>query len=989
MSAIILISIAVRALALGWAVHLALRFKDRRLWLFVVALAGLALEQVFVGFGGRPSAWLGQVGIRADVLCLTISLILLGSVFCLGRILHEMRARFDQAAHSEARFRDLVEASSDRYWEMDRDLRYVWARESTEKQRAPFVQELIGKTRWEVYEGDPDHDERWRQHRDDLNNRRPFRDLRHPLTGRDGVTRHWSVSGKPVYAADGSFAGYRGTATDITLQVELQEEAEQALRRSEQRLRDFAYAASDWFWETDADLRFTFVSQRTETAARLQAPGMIGKDPGDLDLTETDAGVLKRHLEHLGKHKEIRNFVYSIRQRNGSLRHFRVSGRPLFDEASTFLGYRGVGTDITAEVVAERQRQQAEVRLAKSIEAIPAGFALFDEADRLVICNKEYRGCYEALGVDVRPGIRFDQLVWAAVDNASIGSSQEDAELWARQRLIRRTCPAEGFEFRHNGSRWSEVSDYLLPDGGMITLAYDITDRKLTEEALRVSEQHFRNVVEGSEQGMFIYKGDEFIFANQAYADMLGYTPEEIYALDPPQLAYAPYERERIRQYSDARIRGETAPTSYEVDALRKDGSIITLHHFAKRAEWYGEPVSQVAVVDITDRKRTEEELRESQTKLAKSQQRLLDAIESLNDGFVLHDAEDQMVLSNSKFNDFYELSPELLKHKTLFSDQIRWALANGKLGDARGREEDWLQERISLHRDPKGAFEQRLSDGRWLQVNEIRTKEGGIVGIRTDITRLKQAEEAIRQHEADLAMVQRRSTMGEMAAALAHELNQPLTAVVNYCAGSLRRLEADSMSQDELVEILTTIREQAQRAGDVLRHIGSFVSEGEVSKGLVDINDAIRSVMALLKEELRRNRIEVRLQLSADLPEIHAAEIGIEQVVLNVVKNAIEAMQGVDAAERRLRISTSRRAGGRVMVSVTDSGHGFSATNGETYFEPFVSTKKDGMGMGLAICRSIISALGGRISMRKGRKAGTKVSFLLPSADEAMQDAA
>lgn len=989
MSGIILVSVGVRGLALIWAAHLARRFRDRRLWLFVLALAALALEQIFIGLGALS----GDVAVTAEMLCLAVSLILLGSVFCLGRILHEMRARFDRAAHSEARFRDLVEASSDRYWEMDRDLRFVWARESTEKQRRPYVQEMIGKYRWDLYGGDPEQDEIWRRHRDDLLQRRPFRDFRHALTSRDGVTRHWSVSGKPVYAADGSFTGYRGTATDITAQVEQQEEAEQALRRSEQRLRDFAYAASDWFWETDADLRFTFVAQRTETADRLQAKDLIGKDPGDLDLTETDASVLKRHLKHLGQQKEIRNFVYSMRQRNGSLRHFRVSGRPLFDDAGAFLGYRGVGTDITSEVVAERQRQQAEVRLAKSIEAIPAGFALFDEADRLVICNKEYRECYEALGVDVRPGIRFDQLIWAAVDSASIGSSQEDAELWARQRLIRRTCPAESFQFRRNGSHWSEVSDYLLPDGGMITLAHDITDRKLTEEALRISEQHFRNVVEGSEQGMFIYKGEEFIFVNQAYADMLGYTPEEIYALDPPQLAYAPYERERVRQYSEARVRGDTVPTSYEVDALRKDGSIITLHHFAKRAEWYGEPVSQVAVVDITDRKRTEEELRESRAKLAKSQQRLLDAIESLNDGFALYDADDQLVLCNSKFNDFYDLSPELLKPKTLFGDQIRWALSTGKIGDARGREEEWLQERISLHRDPQGAFEQRLGDGRWLQVNEIRTKEGGIVGIRTDITRLKQAEEAIRQHEADLAMVQRRSTMGEMAAALAHELNQPLTAVVNYCAGSLRRLEAGRMTQNELVEILSTIRDQAQRAGDVLRHIGSFVSEGEVTKGLVDINEAIRSVVTLLKEELRRNRIDVKLQLAADLPPVHAAEIGIEQVVLNVVKNAIEAMQDVPAAERRLRISTSSRAGSRagsrVMVSVSDSGRGFTATSGETYFEPFVSTKKDGMGMGLAICRSIISALGGRISMRKGRKTGTKVSFLLPGADEAMQDAA
>ena len=182
----------------------------------------------------------------------------------------------------------------------------------------------------------------------------------------------------------------------------------------------------------------------------------------------------------------------------------------------------------------------------------------------------------------------------------------------------------------------------------------------------------------------------------------------------------------------------------------------------------------------------------------------------------------------------------------------------------------------------------------------------------------------------------------------------------------------------------------KAQRASDILRHIGGFVTEGEADKTMVDVNDAIRRVMTLLEGELQRNRIEVKLRLGNDLPKVHAAQIGIEQVVLNIAKNAIEAMQDVPASDRTLKISTSKRAPGRIAVAVSDSGRSFAAAKSEAYFEPFISTKKDGMGMGLAICRSIISALGGKIRMKKNRKAqGTTVSFALPTAGEAMKDAA
>ena len=250
MSGIVLVCLAIRLGSLALAFYLLHRLRDWRVGLLSLAVAALVLELGLPVLQGASPAGNGMV-------CLFASLGIFGAVALLGWMLLDLRNRGREATRSEERFRDLVEASSDRYWEMDQDLRFVWARESTEKQRTPFVGELIGKTRWELYKGDPAKDESWAQHKADLLARRPFRDFRHSLTGGDGKTRFWSVSGKPVYDVEGNFAGYRGTASDITEQVELQQHAENALRDSEKRLRDFAGVASDLFWETGPDLNFT------------------------------------------------------------------------------------------------------------------------------------------------------------------------------------------------------------------------------------------------------------------------------------------------------------------------------------------------------------------------------------------------------------------------------------------------------------------------------------------------------------------------------------------------------------------------------------------------------------------------------------------------------------------------------------------------------------------------------------------------------------
>jgi two-component system sensor histidine kinase DctS len=256
--------------------------------------------------------------------------------------------------------------------------------------------------------------------------------------------------------------------------------------------------------------------------------------------------------------------------------------------------------------------------------------------------------------------------------------------------------------------------------------------------------------------------------------------------------------------------------------------------------------------------------------------------------------------------------------------------------------------------------------------------RQTGWMGSVLDITERKRAEELARQQQEKLQFTARLVTMGEMASTLAHEINQPLSAIASYTAGCLNRLEASDLSREELREALSKLASQAQRAGRIIRRVYDFVRRSAPQRAPCDINTAIEESIGLMEADARKRGVRIVTELAEGLPQLSADRVMLEQVLLNLMRNGIDAMGESAARERQLTVATARGEDA-VLVSVADRGAGITAEAAQHLFEPFFSTKPEGMGMGLNICRSIVEFHQGRLWVEPNPAGGTVFRFTLP----------
>jgi len=268
---------------------------------------------------------------------------------------------------------------------------------------------------------------------------------------------------------------------------------------------------------------------------------------------------------------------------------------------------------------------------------------------------------------------------------------------------------------------------------------------------------------------------------------------------------------------------------------------------------------------------------------------------------------------------------------------------------------------------------------------NDDATHVYGVIILIGDITNRLAVESIDRKRLLEIAHMSRLSTMGEMATEIAHELNQPLAAISIY-SDACRRLvlanndnSKDNATQKQIIQSLADINVQAERAGNVIRRIREFTSKKDLHKNSCDINQIVDEALALLNVEIRTHNVKLELNLAEDLPELFIDKILIEQVIFNLVRNALEAMDDMDINLRTLKIKTSKGQLNEIEISIDDAGPGLSISKIKHIFEPFNTTKTDGMGMGLTICHSIIEAHHGRIWAVQNNHGGTTFIFTLP----------
>jgi two-component system, LuxR family, sensor kinase FixL len=378
---------------------------------------------------------------------------------------------------------------------------------------------------------------------------------------------------------------------------------------------------------------------------------------------------------------------------------------------------------------------------------------------------------------------------------------------------------------------------------------------------------------------------------------------------------------------------------------------------------------SETLQAEVAERKRGEEVLRERAN--------LLDLT---HDTVFVRDINDIITFWNRAAEKLYgwtrdEAVGQVCRHlmQTIFPAPLEEIMAEL---NSTGR---WEGELIHTRRDGT----QVVVASRWaLQLDE-RAKPVAVLETNNDITERKRAEEALHKAQVELAHVTRVATLGEMTASISHEVNQPLAAVVTNANACLRWLARQSPDLDEARAAVERIIRDGGRASEVIERIRALVKKSPPRQDWLSINDIILEVIALARSEMHMNRVSLQTQLTDSLPLVLADRVQLQQVVLNLIVNGIEAMNRNSEGKRELGISTEEEGSSGVLIAVRDSGVGLNPENLEHLFDPFYTTKPDGMGMGLAISRSIIEAHGGRLWATPNAPRGAVFQFTLPHDGE------
>jgi PAS domain S-box-containing protein len=363
---------------------------------------------------------------------------------------------------------------------------------------------------------------------------------------------------------------------------------------------------------------------------------------------------------------------------------------------------------------------------------------------------------------------------------------------------------------------------------------------------------------------------------------------------------------------------------------------------------------------------------------LQKSEGRYQALVAALPYGILEVDLGGRILVANPALGTMLR-SPEsrLREHavEELFEDPEKATVEPRALSDRGGSAVTYLGR---LRRADGGWIDARVD---WVCKRDARGAPAGHIAVVTDVTEQKQAEEMGRKQQERLQLVSRLITVGEMASTLAHELNQPLASIVNFNMGCVRRIRSGSWNAPDLLAALEQASAQAERAGQIIQRIRDMVAKREPTRTALDVNAVIEELARLVEMDAAKKGVRVVLQLAPGLPRVRADKVMIEQVILNLVKNAVEAMEQTDPDLRQVTMKSSLNGGHAVEFTLTDRGVGVPQELCDGQFPPFFTTKRDGMGLGLSICRSIIEFHDGRLTAHRNPQGGSTFRFTLPMA--------
>jgi PAS domain S-box-containing protein len=793
--------------------------------------------------------------------------------------------------------------------------------------------------------------ERWRT---SLATGKPF-EAEARLRRADGeyrLTLHRKV---PLRDETGNIVKWYGSVIDI----EDRRRAEEELKSSEERYRVIVEAASDAVISMDESGGIQLANPATARIFGYDPVELIGK-PLTVLMPEFmrklhEAGF-RRYLATHERHLDWQGTEVTALRKNGQEFPVEVSfGEMTSNGHKVFTGF--------VRDINEKKRVEDELRRQKEVfqkifENIPVMIAFRGQDGRVEMVNPEWE---RAMGWTLK------EIGGQNLDIYAVFFPDPDYRQMVLDLSAASTGDWNDLKVSVKDGRVIDVASTFvrLSDGSTLGIGRDITERKRAEQSLLL----FRMLIDQSNDAIEVIDPEtlRFIDINGRACLDLGYSRKKllsmsVYDVDP-----------FVDELMSARVAGKfenSGSAVFESFHRRKDGSTFPVEVSIKQVRL--DRVYSVSVVrDITERKRAEAELRESEARFR----------------LVADSAPVMIWMSGTDKLCTYFNKPWL----DFTGRSIDRELGNGW---AEGVDPEDLQRCLDTYTqafDRREAFriEYRLRrhDGEFRWVLDIGVPRvnpdgsfAGYIGSCIDVTEQRRSDEQLRQVQEDLARVTRVVAMGELAAAIAHEVNQPLTAIVTNANFCLRRLDGATSKPDELRAAITAIASDGTRASGVISRIRSLLKKGAPDRTELDINEIIQDVTTLLRHEFTRSRVSLRTELASDLPRVPGDPVQLQQVFINLIMNAIEATSSSTNGRREILIRSAKNPDG-VLVQVQDSGPGIEPGLANRIFEPFFTTKAKGIGMGLSISHSIIESHGGRLGIVPS-SAGALFEFTLPIDD-------
>lgn len=633
-----------------------------------------------------------------------------------------------------------------------------------------------------------------------------------------------------------------------------------------------------------------------------------------------------------------------------------------------------IAENITAQRLADNAlvvSETARALMTNAVDEISEGIALFDQNDRLVLANKSWWRMNAGIEGKTKPGTSFTEHVWNCINAGLIPPAIGREEIWANNRIKSHITPEKPFEVERSDGRVHFVREQILSNDHRILIVLDITEQKRLQRRLE-------EAVESLNEGFVLFDDEgRLLISNSKFSEVFG--PAEG-RLEPGTTFETLFRASVGRGLHSGRNRNDEAFVQKRVaDFFKCEGS---REMQLSDGRWFlsterKTPSGEIVALrsDITELKRREHEA-------SHAEQMLLDAIESISEGFILFDADGRMLMCNSKYKDYYPILDDVLVPGVSFEEIVELTIARNGIEVDESTLDAWTAQRLKQFKTGQGAHQQHLSDGRWVQVVERPTKSGGVVGIRTEITDIVVAEKESRRALEDAERANRAKS--EFLGNMSHELRTPLNAIIGFSSVISNQLygPVDNPSYlDYAGDIQKSGEHLLTLIGDLLDI--SRIEAGEVvmSRVKIDIGRAVHECMRMVDRQCLDKQINLEIQIEDGLPGLYADARHFRQILINILANAIKFTPVLGT----ITISADMLSTDLASIRISDSGVGIAAENLELVLEPFgqvadaMTRNHGGVGLGLSIVKSLVELHDGALYLRSEVGKGTVVELQMP----------